>query len=290
MHQLTHVGCHANDDVGHDVGADEIVGTASVHVTQEIRRVAVNVRKSAVLDVLARYANGHGINVVGKALPCPKAGGADGEDTASRAHVEHAAALGGILLQELNDQARGLVRARTKGHAGVHAHDQLARGRLILLPCGNDHQLLADLDGLVIGLPGVGPILLVYADGLHAGVRKPSLQKALAQEGETLGNAPLGRQIDRDRGHGLVGVENALVDQISIAGLQINVAVILDLQVVGDHAHHGGQRVKLLQLDRDADLRPLGLRAVVAAQVILIHAFPHFCPKIFLKNCLCFAY
>lgn len=64
-----------------------------------------------------------------------------------------------IFLQKDEAHACRLVDACAKGHARVHLDDPLPLPGLIGLPAGPDHQAPADMCGLIVLLPLVGPVL-----------------------------------------------------------------------------------------------------------------------------------
>ena len=74
---------------------------------------------------------------------------------------------------------------------------------------------------------------------------------------------------------GLVGVKYLLVNKIAVAGLQIDVAEIINKQIALDSTHDRHQIVKLLGLYSHLDLQPLGNLAEITAKVVFIYVFCH---------------
>ena len=68
MHKGRDIRHHANDDIGHNVGADQIIGLGCIGLAQQIRDLAGNVGKPAILDVLVCHAYCHGIDIVSAAF------------------------------------------------------------------------------------------------------------------------------------------------------------------------------------------------------------------------------
>ena len=274
MHKRADVGSHSYDYISDDIGANNVVRAAlCINTAQEVGRIALNVSKPRILDVLSRHLNGNGVDVVGAALQGSKLCGANSKYAATAAHVKHALAALNILLKKPDNEPCRFVRARTESHTGVHTHRELALGSLVLFPRGNDNYPLTYLDRLVVSLPRVRPVLLANtADGDLA--VDAERRKALLEEAQGVRNSVRTRKVNGNGRYRLVRVKYALVNEVAVAGLEINIAVILDLKIVRDHTHDGRKLVKLTERRGDLYLRPLRFSSPILAYIILVHIKP----------------
>ena len=65
LHDLTNVGSHTNDDICHDIGADQIVGTlGAINALEQVGDVTDDVIASVLLDVIARDTDGDLIDII----------------------------------------------------------------------------------------------------------------------------------------------------------------------------------------------------------------------------------
>ena len=242
-----------------------------IDLPEQIGTVAGDVGQPAFPDVFPCHAHGGRVDVIGTAYAGTQSGCADGENACARPDVQHPAPGLCVVLKQADHQTGCLMRPGSECHAGIHPDDQLAACRCIGLPCGADNNAVSDFQGLVVLLPVVRPVLLVDADQLKLSVQ-PVRRHAVAQECHIVRVTPARGHIHRNGCHGAVGVQNLLVNQVAVAGAQIcfNVRVVLDHQVIADHAHQRGQRVQLLQRHGDADLRPRLDIAVILAYVVRV--------------------
>ena len=150
--------------------------------------------------------------------------------------------------------------AGTECHTGIHQHRDLLRCGIVGFPHGHDHQPLAGLDGLIVFLPGVRPVVLT--DAAAGNLR---VDAALIQAGTDIQLRFSGRfLIGNKHGHGRRGailLQQILVDQVTVHAVQIlfHVGKVLDHKGVVDHAHNGGNGIQMLTRRAHADANPVFL-------------------------------
>ena len=232
MHKCGNVGCHTNDDIRNDIRADNVIRTAAlINSAQKVGNVTLHVIKPCVLDVLTCYLDGNGIYVVRIALISTKLCRADSKNSASATHVKHTLTVLYILFKQADYKAGGLVATRTECHTGIHSYLDLSLRSGVLFPRGNYNDTLTYLDRLIIRLPRVRPVLLANTADGDGGVNG-KLGETLLQKQKRVCRAAVRRKINRNGRDSLIGIQNTLVYEITIAGLEVNVTVILDLKII----------------------------------------------------------
>ena len=164
-----------NDHVGHDVGQHQVVplpgqGPGQVLVLQDVARLDVIPRPVHAVQggILIGHVHRLGVDVHRLGALRPQAQGRNGQNPAAAAQVQHPEARLGVGLHPLQAELGGGVCPGAEGQAGV----QIERGppwgdRLRPHPLRDHVEPGADLHGLVVLLPAVGPV--VFRQG-HGGV------------------------------------------------------------------------------------------------------------------------
>ena len=169
--------CHGgqgDDDVRHDVGQHHLVLPRAQLVTELL--VGQHIPRQHGEAVLANAVHGgvfighihrFGVNVHPHGVLRPQAQGGNGQNARAAAQVQQLLTAVDVLLHQLQAQLGGGVGAGAEGEAGVQVQGHPAVGDgLALHPLGDDVHPLTHRDGLIILLPGGGPVLLPQGDGL----------------------------------------------------------------------------------------------------------------------------
>ena len=142
-----------------------------------------------------------------------------------------------MLLQELQAEPGGVVAAGAEGHTRIQGDDDLFGLLLILLPGRVDHQTVAQLLGVIVLLPGGGPLLLLYRSG-GDGVGNAGGGVLLPQEGDGLGGVVVRADVDVDQCLGHILFQQLLIDQVDVSDfrrLGAQIGIILDVNAIGHH-------------------------------------------------------
>lgn len=91
-----------------------------------------------------------------------------------------------MLLQKFQAEPGGVMAAGTEGHTRVQGDDDLFGLLFILLPRTGRHQTVAQLLGVIVLLPGSGPLLLLHRCG-GDGIGNAGGSVLLPQEGNGFG-------------------------------------------------------------------------------------------------------
>ena len=188
----------------------------------------------------------------------PQLEGRDGQNAAAGADVQHPLAAFHQFVQRGKAQGGGLVGAGAEGHAGVQPDDGAVGG--VVLPAGHDGQPPADGQGVVIGLPGGLPVLLLHAVRREGIVQFGPFQPP-AQQIQHFGGVLVGGEVEVHRHMGAVLVQKVLLDEVHMGNalhLLFQVGIVLDVNAAAGHP--GGDGLGGVRLgfgNGDLDVGPL---------------------------------
>ena len=116
-----------------------------------------------------------GVHVAAGAVGAAEHQGAYAQDAAAAAEVEDELLRPRVFLQGLKAHAGRGVAAGAEGEAGVQPEDEPLRSLRDGLPAREDEQPFAYLNGLVILLPALGPVLV--RDGAALGLKAGAVRE-----------------------------------------------------------------------------------------------------------------
>ena len=152
------------------------------------------------------------------------------------------------------------MAAGAESHTRVQGDDDLFGLLFILLPGRADHQAIAQLLGVIILLPGSGPLLLLHRCG-GDGIGNAGGSVLLPQEGNGFGGVIVRADVDVDQRLGHVLLEQLLIDQVDMGNFRrfgAQIGIILDIDAIGHyHLGDGSCFVHLIGRNFNIDLSPV---------------------------------
>ena len=261
MHELPCAAAERHDDVGDNVGDNNVEGPMDLlgHVAalDDVLRSG----EAVAAAVLGRRLHGELVNVDALSAGGAEKEGGNGEDAAAAAQVQDGLAAVDALLQGLEAETGRLVGAGAEGETGLQVQDAAAvgLGRGGVLPGGLDEEAAADLHGFEVFLPVVLPVLATAGDG-GEGAGDSAGRVSLIKERHSLGRVLAWFNVDVDNALRAILLQQVLIDEVNVGNfldLVLEVTVVLYVDSVGDrHLGNGAGVVDAVGGDGNADFGP----------------------------------
>ena len=132
-----------------------------IHMIQKVAFTDPDsVRNPVDLRVLTGDPDSVRINIDGKHILRAEKRGADGENSASRADIDHPAAGAEPVFKKRKAENGRIMVSAAESHSGIHFDDAFAGHRGVVFPGRFDDQLFPCADGMIKRFPVFPPVLV----------------------------------------------------------------------------------------------------------------------------------